>query len=241
MKKYRKPYRIKKKKQVLSSRFIRSGVLIFIFLSLLFYFLFFSDFFSVKKLIITGHKKISQDQIKSFILKKNIFLTAVKEAEENILSDFPQIARVKIDRGLPDILRIEITERRAVAVWCEDGCFLIDAEGIAFEKTSSEADFIKIFGAKELIEKEGLSRLFEVQAKLEESLGLSSNKAFFVSEERLNIETAEGWQIYFNLKGDIDWQITELKLALEKEIPPEKRGNLEYIDLRFSRIYYKYR
>ncbi len=38
----------------------------------------------------------------------------------------------------------------------------------------------------------------------------------------------------FDLKNSIDWQMTKLNLVLEKEIPPEKRGDLEYIDLRFG-------
>jgi len=55
----------------------------------------------------------------------------------------------------------------------------------------------------------------------------------------LDAETTEGWTVRFNLKGDLDWQVTELRLALEKQISPEKRKSLEYIDLRFSRVYYK--
>ena len=62
----------------------------------------------------------------------------------------------------------------------------------------------------------------------------------YVSEKRLNTKTSEGWEIYFNLKGDLNWQITELGLVSEKQIPLEDRGELEYIDLRFSRVYYKY-
>ena len=64
---------------------------------------------------------------------------------------------------------------------------------------------------------------------------------FLISEERINIQTSDGWTVYFNPKGDISWQITELSLVLAKQIPPEKRGELDYIDLRFSRIYFKYK
>ena len=63
--------------------------------------------------------------------------------------------------------------------------------------------------------------------------------AVIVSEERLNVKTSEGWEIYFNTADDLDWQVQELALVLEKQITPEKRRNLEYIDLRFSRVYYK--
>jgi len=44
-----------------------------------------------------------------------------------------------------------------------------------------------------------------------------------VSEKRLNIETKEGWDIYFSLEKDIKLQITKLRVLLEKEILIEKR------------------
>ena len=62
-----------------------------------------------------------------------------------------------------------------------------------------------------------------------------------VSDRRFNAKTAEGWEVYFTPKEDLNWQITELKAVLENEISPERRGNLEYIDLRFEKIYIKYK
>jgi len=53
----------------------------------------------------------------------------------------------------------------------------------------------------------------------------------------LDVKTSEGWEIYFNLKKDINWQLTELDFLLKERIPPDKKGNVEYIDLRFERIY----
>jgi hypothetical protein len=55
-----------------------------------------------------------------------------------------------------------------------------------------------------------------------------------ISNERLNIKTFEGWLIYFNPKEDLDWQTQKLDLVLEKQIPLEKREELEYIELRFG-------
>jgi len=58
-------------------------------------------------------------------------------------------------------------------------------------------------------------------------------------DKRLDIKTAEGWEIYFDLSSDVNFALTKLGLLLEKEIPLEKRGDLSYIDLRFSKVYYK--
>jgi len=57
-----------------------------------------------------------------------------------------------------------------------------------------------------------------------------------VSQDRINVQTEQGWKIYFNPQEDISWQITKLSSVLEKEIPPEDRENLEYIELRFGNL-----
>lgn len=58
-----------------------------------------------------------------------------------------------------------------------------------------------------------------------------------MSEEKIDVRTAEGWAIYFNLKENLNWQITKLAAVLEKRIPQGKRENLKYIDLRFEKVY----
>ena len=55
-----------------------------------------------------------------------------------------------------------------------------------------------------------------------------------VSDEKLTGLTTEDWEVYFNLQKDIEWQLTKLRAVLEEKIPPEKRKDLEYIELRFG-------
>ena len=53
--------------------------------------------------------------------------------------------------------------------------------------------------------------------------------------------TKEGWRILLDLKENMEWQQTKLQLVLEQKIPLEKRGELQYIDLRFGdQAYIKY-
>ena len=56
---------------------------------------------------------------------------------------------------------------------------------------------------------------------------------------RLNIETSENWEIYFNLDSETDLQIAKMNLLLKDEIPVSVRKTLQYINLRFNRAYYK--
>ncbi len=62
---------------------------------------------------------------------------------------------------------------------------------------------------------------------------------FFENELRLNAKTSENWSAYFDLKENLDWQLVKLELLLKKELSSDKRAGLEYIDLRFSKVYYR--
>jgi cell division septal protein FtsQ len=179
---------------------------------------------------------------------KSILLVNGGRIEKDILDAFPQIASAEVRKSFFDAISVQITERAAVALWCEnEQCFLLDAQGVIFEEAPADLELLAIKRGepsgelslgKVVLEKDKLAQILEVKSQLAQIFEIPVDGAV-VSDGRLDIETSEGWQIRFNLKGDLAWQLTELKLALEKQISPEKRQSLEYIDLRFSRVYYK--
>jgi len=259
---YKKPYRLKKKKSILKSRFFWLTILILIIIGTIFYFLIFSSVFQIKEIKISGNQKVSNENLQEKIspqLTKNfwrfssrsIFLTNLSEIKENLFKDFPQIAEINLKRKFPNSLILEIEERRPEAIWCSNNlCFFVDKEGIIFEEISEiplnnieikELREKKLELGEKVLEKEILDSIKTIETKLKENLKINIEEFIISSEERLNVKIKENWEIYFNLRKDINWQITELGLILEKEIPLERRGDLEYIDLRFDRVYYKYR
>jgi len=255
---FKKPYRVKRKKSIISSRFLWLGVLFFFFIIAIFYFLFFSEIFQVEKIIVTGEEKVAKEDLKLLVEKKlekkilffktkSIFGIDTKNIKKDILNNFPNIAEVEIGRGFPDTLNIVVVERFGLTIWCQGGqCFLLDNEGVIFEEifdTGPKAFQIKnLAQASELklgdkvIEKEKLNQILDIESKLRNNLKIPVTAATIVSEERLNMEISEGWEIYFNPEGDIEWQLTKLRAVLEEEILPEKRKNLEYIELRFGNL-----
>ena len=262
MKKYRKPHRIKKRKSIFVNRFFWFSILILVIANIFFYFFLFSNYFQVKEIIITGQKKVSTKDLKLIVEKKlekkllffrtkSIFLVNLSEIRADILKNFPQVAQIKLQRDFPDALDVIIRERLAVAQWCQERCFLIDKEGIIFEEISEESNqYLKIksqnqifnlnFG-KKILESELLTSILEIESKLKENFKIPLEEILVVSEKRFNAKTSEDWQIYFNSKEDLDWQLTKLKTLLEKEIPQERRKDLEYIDVRFGNFApYKY-
>jgi len=128
-------------------------------------------------------------------------------------------------------------------------CFLIDEEGVIFERASESCplDLVikdqkkeEIYLSQNIIEEKTLKIVQEVHQKLKDNLKIPISE-FDIEENKLIAKTSDNWDIYFNLERDIKWQLTQLELILESKIPPEKRGTLEYIDLRFSKIFWKFR
>ena len=261
---YRKPHQYKRKKPIYRNRFFWLGLLVLIFLLSTFYFLFLSPTFQVEKIIITGEDKVSTDALKSLIEKKlenkilffktkSIFLVNLDKIKKEILENFPQISEVEIKKGFLDSLSVVVIERLGIASWCQmEQCFLLDNEGIIFEEAFPEINLTKIINkqssippkiGEKVIEKEKLSQIvLKIASELKTSLEIPIKEFQISAEDKLIALTEENWEIYFNLQGDIDWQITKLRAVLEEKIPPERRKDLEYIDVQFGNYApFKYR
>jgi len=255
---YRKPHRIKRKKSIFKKRFFLLFFPPFLFLSLIIYFVLFSNFFEIKKIEISGNEKVDKKNIEEFLgekivydfkfLKlKNILLLNPKKIEEDILKKYPQVENVTLKKILPDSLFVEIKERKGKAIFKNrDNLFLIDEKGIIFEKKEERGDFLIIENdslereiglGEKVLEEDFLNKTLYFNDKLKEDLKIFLDKAIVVSPERINLKTSENWEIYLNSNDDFSWQFTRLAMVLEKKIPKEKRAALQYIDLRFERVY----
>lgn len=257
---YRKPHRYKIKKPFFRKKMMALVFLALVFAGAIFYAAFLWKALWVNKIIVSGEQKIAKENIESIavghVAKKVLFfdtrsiLAVDTEAIiKDVLAAFPGIAQVKVKRSFFDAISIEIQERAGVALWCNTACFLLDKEGVIFEEVTNGPDLLTIESqepgtspslGQTIISSAELSQILSIKSKLAEAAKISIKKAVPIPDDnRLNIETQEGWEIYLNLKGDIDWQIQELVQVLEKQISVAKRNTLQYIDLRFSRVYYK--
>ncbi|PIP25187.1 MAG: hypothetical protein COX34_00075 [Candidatus Nealsonbacteria bacterium CG23_combo_of_CG06-09_8_20_14_all_36_12] len=263
MKTYRK-YQIKRKKSILKNRFFWLTLLFLVFVGGIFYLVYFAEFFQIKEIEISGTQKVSNEELKiiaSGEIEKKLFLFSSRSTflvntskiENLILEKFPEINKVNLKRKLPDKLFLEIEERQpwATLTLDEKDFYYCDENGIIFEKIEEITPPLlkiknlilkeEIILGERVIEKDLIEKIEKINTKLRENLKIDVEEFIIPSPERLNVKTVEDWEIYFDPKGNLNWQIIELSLVLEKEIPSEKRENLEYIDLRFSKVYYKYR
>ena len=250
VKKFRKQHRIKRKKSILKNRFFWVGFLFLIIITLVCYFLFFHSFFKIDKIEIFGNEKLKTEQIESLIEKdQNIFLFNIDKNKKKILENFPEITELLLEKDFPRSIKIQVEERKPVAVFCQnEEYFFIDKKGIVYEKAEPDAMLSiknltlnkELRLGDEILTENQLNQILKIETKLKENLEIQIELAEIVSDRRLNIKTSEGWEIYFNLQKALDWQLTELGLILKEKISPEKRGEIEYIDLRFEKVFIQY-
>ncbi len=270
MVRYRKPNSVKRKISIIKSKFFWVGIFGLISVSLVSYYLFFSETFQIENVIVLGNQKIAKEDILKIIqdefarnnilsLNQNIFLANIGAMERNIFEKFPQIEEIKSSKDFPDTLSFNITERVQIAWFCKvldslndeerqesiEKCFLLDEGGVIFEEVSaSELKLVKIKSpnskiqlelGQKMIEPELLSKALEILLGIKE-LGVPVEEISVISEERINVKTSQGWEIYFNPKKDLEWQLRKLGADLDEFIPLEKRKDLEYIELRFGNL-----
>jgi cell division septal protein FtsQ len=255
---YKKPYKIKRKKNILKNRFFLSGILGFFVCLGVFYLICFAPFFQIKTINISGCQKVQPKELENvirgqaeekvvFLKTRSIFLADSKKITEEVLKYFPQLEKITFKKDLPNKLVILVEERKPSLVLCQgEKYFLVDKNGIAYEE-ASEADenslklknqtLVSAIKLGEMaVSPDLLSQMIKIR-QIFNNLEINLVEMEIVSEQRLNVKTAVGFEVYFNLKGDISWQIVELKTILENKILPKSWKNLKYIDLRFDRVF----
>ena len=234
-----------------------------------YFFLFFQKFQIKNIIISGNEKVSSQDiknivlsevdkKIISFlnfnIKSRSFFLADAKNIKKQILDSFPMAENVKVNKNFPESIIVEVKERSPFAVFYSqnnDDRFYIDENGVVFEQLQEFGQDMlavrqltnsgSIFLGKKAVEKNIMEAVLKIKKSLNEKFKIDIKEADISKSMRLDVKTGENWQIYFNLSpnSDIDLQITKLNLLLASEISLEERANLEYIDLRFERAYYK--
>ncbi len=275
----------RKRKSIFRNRFFWLFILVFIFLTGLFYFFVFSPVFQIKKVTVQGTVLTNSSEIEETVFKtaerrilffstKSIFLFDGKQTERLILERFFPIDNIIFQKKLPYHLAVKVEERKPRAVFCllasdslrdsqalkeirkkNENCFWIDKQGIAFYRAGqalasqelasaqellvfSETERIEL--GREVVKKEILEFTVWADYKLQGRAKIRTNE-FIVSDDSVEARIDTGMAIYFDPKKDLNQQIEDLVLVMENEIfsQEEKGLNIEYVDLRFDKVFYK--
>lgn len=260
---YKKPYRAKKRKPFFYKPSFWLFAVFLTGMSGLAWLVCFSETFEVKTVKVLGSEKIAAGECRDIISKftekqiaflpsKSILLFDAGKANKEILAKFPQIKDIKIERKFPGEILASVQEREPAAVlnWRDSQYFFIDETGVAYGEAESSEDFFTIKKndqaedirlGSEAINAGLLVKILRFRASLENDLKIGLSQALAVTSERVNFKTDEGWEIFINPEKDLDWQIAKLQAVVNDPSFAAKRSNLEYLDLRFTRVYLKSR
>lgn len=246
----------------------RKKAIIFLWISLLIlvlaYVLLLSPIFKIREIKVSGNRVVSNEEIRnslnSFLFKKilvffnqnNLFLATGSKLRGIIISDFPRILSIEINKNIFEkTIGLEIVERKEAGIFCSGECYYIDKDGVIFEKAPQTSGTLiltikdnserELEMGKNAIDKEFMAELINLREDLLNQLGLKVIDFIIETDtlKDLKVDTNEGWYIVFNRGRDLKNQLQALTLVLEEKIK-EGRKNLEYIDLRIeNRVYYK--
>jgi len=256
---YKKPHRAKKVKPLVAKASFWRAVFGVSAVGGMMWLVCFSPALEVKEIKVSGTEKVSdqdcikliEDEISKKIAmfdSKSILLFNLDQAKKDILARYPQIQNIKIERQFPSKILASVEERRGVAVFDSGGKkYLIDAAGIGFQEAADVTGLLVISDSRDrditigaqVLSKELLSGILRMKGNMTESAEIETTAAIVATPERVNLQTTEGWYVYFNPLKDIDSQLSKLVAVLKDDSFKSKRTNLEYVDIRFTRVYLK--
>lgn len=222
--------------------------------------------FQIRTVVVSGAMITPNENIQIYIAKvlegnwRTLFpfdstvSIPTKTVQRNVLSTFPSVASLSIDRVGFSQIQVSLVERTPTQRYCRNGkCVLVDKDGIVFATGGSLMSTEKIQGSPSEFLRRSVNAFPDTLAFGEPLLPFSSRvsldkvRAFLVAQgfQVVNISLAPlGFFDVTTIHGDpksevefrfrdtkkIDEQIKELHLALEKGLRQKIRDNaVEYV------------
>jgi cell division septal protein FtsQ len=239
-----------------------SFFLIAVFLFLIFVFFAFCPYLQIKNIEINGIFRFSsKDYLKEiannfavkkliFIENRNIFFIWNKSLENYIKEKDYKIGKVVARKIYPDKLLISIEERFPVGIiYSGENSFLFDNEGVIFQnvgKDFSNQNLIRLLTSNNVIlgeknfEENFINDLETIFDFFENKLKINLENIDISSSDKIVVSAKEGWKVFLTIDKNLKINLEKLKIVLIQEISLEDRNNLDYIDLRFDKIFYKF-
>lgn len=235
---------------------------LFIFLCIIggiIYFVFFSNFFSVKKIIIVNNKNVTQKEVEDIlfpILSENffsrniIFFDAV-DASNMLHEKNDKIRTAAIKKKWPQTLEVNLEERSTEIIWQTQNInYGIDKDGIVYLENVNPA------GASIVVDRSNVPVKLNSKIvlpkfvafikilvdKLPQKTGLTiAGLSINETTRELEVKTGQGFIVYFDTMRSPEAQIDNLIKVIDK-VKASQKGKLylEYVDLRLeNKLYYK--
>ncbi len=230
----------------------------------LIYWLFFSAYWDVKKIVISGTNQL--DEIKKIeemtdnflnsqrfliLSQRNVFILSHKALQSVIYKNF-DLEKVKIEIDKPETLMITIKKKVPVALWQEDNkYFTIYSEGILQQQIENVNEYNLpivnygtstqvVIGDRYLSEQqiEFMQKIFDYFDYYFKDLKIKQFVVTGTQSREVDLITSAGWKIMLNIDLDAQKSLTVVSRILAEKV--ENQDNLQYIDMRVEgKVYYK--
>lgn len=237
----------KEEKEKHFPKFIIIFCLFIIIVMALGYLLFFSNIFVVKNITLSSNVPEEAQNYLNQFKNKNIFLIKSNDIAEELKNQYPEYLDIEVYKGIPDILKVDFSERRAALVWqSQSDGYLVDSTGLAFKKINigSRPDLISVIDNKNLpvnvpaqvVTATFINFITNAKAKLQ-----SANievKEFQINETIFQVDalTTGNLKIIFDITRSVSDQID----AFTQVYNDHKNDIKQYIDVRVpGKVYYQ--
>lgn len=234
------------------------ALLIFIF-----WFLFYSPLFVVKKIKINGLTRINSTEINNLVFSQiserrafifpanNFFAFSTKKIDQQITSKY-NFADIKVSKKIPNTIIVDISERPCALIWenTTDSCYFIDPDGYLIKEIGVQPNDrnklpvirdergINVDGNKIGLDRQYLDFMLELYHKIN-ATDLKIDK-FVIDKDpnTLRVNLKDGPFLMFSLKDDQDKQLNKL-ITLRREKLKDSFKNIKYFDLRYGdKVFY---
>lgn len=220
---------------------------------------FFTDTFTVQSITVVDARPHTEQQVRTIAsdsLGKNMLFLPTMLLEQKVLSEFPHVRTVHIERTLPGTLKIIVQEKNPKLLMLSGGkYYFVDEDGQAYEEASLETlpgvvlPTIKNSDASaqvsvgtQVVEALFIRFLDELEKGLPEivSAHVVEIRIPSLSAREVSFFLSNNWEIRFDSTRAASGQLSILKQLVTSTISPEEQQVLQYIDLRIpNRVYYK--
>lgn len=187
------------------------------------------------------------------------FLVDAEEIAAGLGAEFPQAKEIKVTKTFPDRLSVAMMRRSFWGIFCSrqesasvPECAYIDPTGFAYESAPQatgglilviESDAERVAVGVTVVEPAVMEQLSLLRDGLPAAAGLEVVGFELRSRvpSEIRVRASDGFTLIFGRDEDFANTLRVLKRVLDEEIK-DKRGQLDYIDLRFgNKVFYKLR
>lgn len=242
------------RRRVVSGRLVGFLLLLVAIAAVGAYFAVFSPLLWEQQVNVKGAKTISQDAVvraaedaaeQHFgpISTRSLVLVNTGAVADAIKRKHDDIAAIEVTKRWPNGLDVDITERQSTLLWqSHDGYYLVDGQGIAFDKATPQEKLIKVEDSAglpvELGKRVASARFIKALQDIRRDMATAGLKVtgFRIPESTFEVQaiTDQGYYALFDTTRSASFQVDALKRAVEKAKPKE------YADLQVpGRVYVK--